>query len=688
MMLRRPLLALIVLAVLSGGVHRSQAMFVAGTSNPANTITSATAFNSVAVTMSNPGTNPRGNAALSAIATSDRAIASVRFQSAPAGGSTWTDRCTATTAPYTCDWDTTAVADGLYDLRAIALDSSGYSKTSTTVASRRVDNTDPAVTPADPGVVTGSEALSATASDGGSGLADVVLSYRASGSSDAWTTICTDSSTPYGCTWNTAAVADGLYDLRAVATDNAGNTSTATVADRRVDNTAPTVSIPAYSGAQRGTLSIQATLDDGNGSGVTTVTYEYRQNGTTAWSPACTVNAPPFSCTADTTLAPDGLYDVRATATDGAGFTTSGSAITFRTDNTAPTAATLNAVASPVSGSLTLSGSGTDAGSGVTAMHFEYRATGTSTWSTACTDAAAPFSCAWGTTTVPDGSYELRAVATDGAGNTLGSAVQTARIVDNDAPTSVAVTSPGARVRAAATIAATAADAGSGVQSVAIQWAPSGSSSFTTICTDTSASYSCAWNTAARTDGSYDLRAVATDNNGHITTSAIVTTAIDNSAPAATDIQGANGGTAARLDNGDTLTFTYSAAYLPSSILAGWNGSSTAQVRVRVIENGTTDDIVVYDSTNTTLLGLTTTAGVDTNADLVGTGGAVLNATMTRPTTTTVRISFGTVASGSTKTGVVARTMTWNPSSAATNAAGEAAFTTPATETGALDLDV
>ena len=68
---------------------------------------------------------------------------SVTFQRSPAGAGTWTTICAPTAAPYTCSWNTAGVADGLYDLRAIALDASGYSRTST-VSSRRVDNTAPA----------------------------------------------------------------------------------------------------------------------------------------------------------------------------------------------------------------------------------------------------------------------------------------------------------------------------------------------------------------------------------------------------------------------------------------------------------------------------------------------------------------------------------------------------------------
>ena len=49
--------------------------------------------------------------------------------------------------------------------------------------------------------------------------------------------------------WDTTAFADGLYDLRVVTTDNVGNTFTSpTIANVRVDNTAPTGSITAPAG--------------------------------------------------------------------------------------------------------------------------------------------------------------------------------------------------------------------------------------------------------------------------------------------------------------------------------------------------------------------------------------------------------------------------------------------------------
>jgi len=67
-------------------------------------------------------------------------VSSVKIQSAPAGTTTWTTRCTLTSAPYTCNWDTGAVPDGLYDFRAVLTDGNAVQTVSATVASRRVDN--------------------------------------------------------------------------------------------------------------------------------------------------------------------------------------------------------------------------------------------------------------------------------------------------------------------------------------------------------------------------------------------------------------------------------------------------------------------------------------------------------------------------------------------------------------------
>jgi hypothetical protein len=64
----------------------------------------------------------------------------VKIQFAPAGTTTCATACTLTTAPYTCNWDSRSVADGLYDFRAVLTDGAAHDTISATVASRRVDN--------------------------------------------------------------------------------------------------------------------------------------------------------------------------------------------------------------------------------------------------------------------------------------------------------------------------------------------------------------------------------------------------------------------------------------------------------------------------------------------------------------------------------------------------------------------
>ncbi|MDX6723362.1 MAG: hypothetical protein QOD73_1766, partial [Solirubrobacteraceae bacterium] len=404
----KALLGLLVLAMLvPAGLRPSEAVFVAASANPGSKFTAAASFNTVAVTLTDPGSPLTGSVPLTATAAANPGIASVVFSSAPAGTSTWTVACTKTVAPYTCTFDTTAVADGLRDIRAVATDSAGYTRTDT-VTNRRVDNTGPTATTTDPGSpLTGSVTIAGTAADAGSGLASVSLEYRAG--AGAWTSICTQATSPISCSWNTAPLADGLYDLRTVATDVAGNsTISAPVFNRRVDNTAPTVSLSDPGAAIKGTVTFASTTGDGAGSGVANVRYDYKLSSAGTWTPnACTSATTPFSCTFNTTSVADGVYDFRAVATDGVNKVTTSTAITSRRiDNTAPAIPTLGPVATPITGTVALTGTASDTGSGVASLRFQYAAAGSGSWSDACTDTTTPYTCSFDTTVPADGLYD------------------------------------------------------------------------------------------------------------------------------------------------------------------------------------------------------------------------------------------------------------------------------------------
>ena len=213
-------------------------------------------------------------------------MGSVTFETSPAGANTWTTPAPTTRSPYSCSFDTTGVTDGLRDIRAVATDSAGYSQD-------RHDHEPPRSTtrprrppPTDPGSpLTGTISVSGSAVDSGSGVASSTLQYRPSGGG-SWTNICTAASSIVTCSWNTAALADGLYDLRTTSTDVAGNTGTSPiVSNRRLDNIAPTATMTAPAANLTGSVTLASTSADGaNGTGVASVRYEYKLSSGSTWS--------------------------------------------------------------------------------------------------------------------------------------------------------------------------------------------------------------------------------------------------------------------------------------------------------------------------------------------------------------------------------------------------------------------
>jgi hypothetical protein len=151
------------------------------------------------------------------------------------------------------------------------------------------------------------------------------------------------------------------------------------------------------------------------------------------------------------------------------------------------------------------------------------------------------------------------------------------------------------------TLSATGADGGSGLASLAIQRAPAGGSTWTTICTTATSPSSCSWVTTAVADGGYDLHALATDLAGNTTATVVAGRVVDNTPPTGTNVEATNaaGGTAGRPEAGDVIAYTFSEPLKPSSVLAGWTGAATT-VTVRAA-NGTPDTFTVYNAANTAL---------------------------------------------------------------------------------------
>ncbi|WP_082641923.1 Ig-like domain-containing protein [Pseudarthrobacter enclensis] len=589
--------ALCTVVVLGASVF-SAAAFTARTANAANSFATAADWSPPSVSLSSPGPTVRGTVVLSAEATDpESGIRNVAIQYAAAGSSTWATLCTPVSAPYSCAWNTTAVPDGQYTLRAIATDNSGLTSTTQPV-STAVSNTFSVVL-SDPGeTVRGTTSLAVALNNAGAGLYTVRVEYSAAGA-NKWNTLCLNLLSPYNCTWNTAAFTNGSYDLRAVAVSGLTTTYSAIIADVMVDNTAPSVTLTDPGATLRGTSTFAATASD--------------------------------------------------------------------------------------------------ADSGVAQVQLQYQRTGTSTWTAMCTAADVPYSCRFDTTTLANGTYNFRAVATDAAGNTAVSTVASTRTVDNTVA-SVSMEDPGEYLTGTVPLTASA-NSPAGISSVRIQSAPAGTATWTTRCTITTGPYTCAWNTTTVADGLYDFRAILLEPTGRETTSAtLASRRVDNSPLRGADVQAVNGtGTAGRLDAGDVLTFTYSQQVNPGSVTSGWNGAALpVTLRLRDgnllgLGNGA-DTIDLQRTGGTVNLGTLNTKGNFAKSRKTVT----FNATMTATTVTVngiprtaVSVTLGSVASGasSLRTVSTAASMVWSPTAAVTSLAGVPSSTAPATETGALDRD-
>ena len=117
--------------------------------------------------------------------------------------------------------------------------------------------------------------------------------------------------------------------------------------------------------------------------------------------------------------------------------------------------------------------------------------------------------------------------------------------------------------------------------------------------------------------------------------------------------------------------------------MSGWDGSATG-VTVRVTNAGANDTLEVYNGANTTKVNLIA-AALELSRDVVS-ANATFAATMRRSGNSIV-VTVGALTSGTVKTGVKKGWMTWAPSTAATDLAGNAVSAASVTESGGNDRD-
>ncbi len=474
-------------------------------------------------------------ATLTATATDNVGVVGVRFK---LNGTDYGSE--QRSSPYRVVWNTSESDQGSYAVTAVARDAAGNVALSAPITFRvtRVapvaDSATPTITltaPLDRASVTGTVALSATASDN-VGVQSVQFKL------DGTDLGAEDRSAPYSIQWDTTKTDNGTHTLYALAKDAAGNIAKSGVRQVYVQNppspqststtdrTPPQVQVTVLPGVQTGTVKLSAGASDAGGvAGV-----QFKLDGTLLDRELI---KPPFELMWDTTKSDNGLHRVSAVARDAAGNFGSATPVSVTVSNVAPPLdirAPEAFITEPVSGATlsdtaALSVSATD-DIGVTSVQFKLDGTN---FGAALTKP--PFTVTWDTKTTLDGIHRVSAVARDAAGNHGMSNIVSVIVAnptqapDRIAPT-ITLTAPLDRASVTGTVAlsATASD-NVGVQSV--QFKLDGTD---LGAEDRSAPYSIQWDTTKTDNGTHTLYAYAKDAAGNIAKSGAVSVVIKNPA--------------------------------------------------------------------------------------------------------------------------------------------------------------
>ena len=231
-----------------------------------------------------------------------------------------------------------------------------------------------------------------------------------------------DTTAPFGVAWSTAASVPGSHTLVASVRDYEGNvTTSAPVQVAVADQAAPTVAIlaPAAGALLSGTVTLQASADDN----VAVVGVQFQLDGLDFQSE---LTAPPYELAWDTLGTRPGSHTLTALARDAAGHVTTSAPVALTVaDQIAPSIVlTSPADGATVSGVVNVVAEASD-DVGIVGVQFKLNGANLGTEVT-----SAPFSFAWDTVPVAEGSYTLSALARDADGNLTAAAPVTVNVTN------------------------------------------------------------------------------------------------------------------------------------------------------------------------------------------------------------------------------------------------------------------
>jgi parallel beta-helix repeat protein len=278
----------------------------------------------------------------------DGYVENVTFEYSADSGTTWTLLGNDTTSPYTYDWNTRTVANGLYLMKAIATDNLGYTARDTSDATFAIDNplNEPpyveVVYPNGGEELKGLVTLNATAYDTDGTVTNVEFRYSKD-SGVNWNSLgdATPSGQYYLFDWYTPEVENGFYLLKAIATDDCGATANDTSdSEFEIKNPVPNVEVLYPDGGEilSGTVTVNASTSTFDGF-IKNVEFLYSADGGGNWTSLAnitsTTNPPYYTYNWNTTTVADGeRYLIKAIATNNIGKTASDTSnATFTIDN-------------------------------------------------------------------------------------------------------------------------------------------------------------------------------------------------------------------------------------------------------------------------------------------------------------------------------------------------------------------
>jgi hypothetical protein len=544
---------------------------------------------------------------LAATASGEQGVAGVQFR---IDGATVGPEDTS--APYESTWDTTAFSNGSHTITAVARDTTNQTTTSGAVNVTVSNGGGPAPT----GINFVRQAIGASTSgttlnvDIGATAGDtLVLSIAVAAGSSKQVTAVTDST---GGTWSRGPVgflsgSNNRVEIwyrvdvpagitRVTATLSASGVSSATVSEwSGVVDTAP-VDQQAGRGNPSSTTAATPIITTTNANDLVIAAINYpgaitSTLTTTGFAPLSNFNSGTTTNgrAAYRIVSSTGPYSASWTLSTGS---MSGAAILALkgasappSDTEAPTVNVTSPMAGPVTGTVSLAADATD-DVGVAGVQFKVDGTNAGP-----EDTTAPYEGSWNSTTASNGDHSITAVARDAAGNTTTSTPVVVNVDNTPAPDTtppgVSMSAPQNGVAVKGTIAVSA-NATDNVGVAGVQFRLDDAN---LLAEDTSAPYSIDWDTAAVSEGSHSLSAVARDAAGNVQTSAAVTVTVDRTQPTVSVTAPPNGTTVQ-----GTVNLEADAAEDP-----GGSGVQSVQFRVDGTNVGSADTTAPYTASwNTT----------------------------------------------------------------------------------------